>query len=641
VSYRIVLTIGIVIILALGGPVAASDYHFPIDTINHVLNYIDIDTSDITFRIDYVDRDSFRLPLIDTLTLHPLRIPGYLVTRGDFLKDTGVLVSRKYEYLEQTLGRQHKLQLVGNWQIPPEKIYLDAREVGGVIGEFADQLLKTYVGMSFAASIPLTDGLSAAESAFVVDSFLIFMQEDEKDVNRSLEELDSLQKIGDSVAMRFKTVGPKISMANILDASRQLVSDYQQLADWLAVNKKALQQIPDSLMIRYFYKLKTNCGPIAVGGKSNDRYEGDFAIIIDFGGDDEYLLSAKTGNRFQIIIDLGGDDRYIAQSDHCFGAGFLGCGILDDWEGDDTYMAKNYSLGCGIFGTGILIDRAGDDTYIGNIGCQAASSFGVGMLLDYSGRDSYCAALYSQGFGFIMGSSALVDYSGNDRYAVGWKYGDILRYEDHYISMSQGFGYGLRPYFSGGVGLLVDGAGNDLYNSDIFGQGASFWWALGGLIDYGGNDQYISYQYAQGNGTHFSLGALIDISGDDLYSSKGVSQGCGHDLAFGLLLDCAGKDQYNAFDLSQAAGSGNGIGMLIDLKGDDAYMARVKGNTHGYGNPRREYGSIGLLLDLSGQDFYRGYGADDSYWVTQSKWGIGADLNSVKPDTSKAKPSGK
>jgi hypothetical protein len=641
VSYRIVLTIGIVIILAFSNSVTAADYHFPIDTINHVLNYIDIDTSDIAFRTDHVDRDSFRLKIIDDLTLHPLQIPDYLKKRGDVLKDTTVSVLEKYDTLEQTLGREHRLQLMGNWQIPAEKIYQDARQIGGVIGEFADRLLKTYVGMSFAASIPLMEGLSTAESAFVADSFLIFMQEDEKDENRSLEELDSLQKLGDSLAIRFKTVGPRISMANILDASRQLVSDYQQFADWLSVNKMALQQVPDSLLANYFYSFKTECGTIAVGGKGNDRYEGDFAIIIDFGGDDEYYLSNTPGQRFQIIIDMAGDDRYIAQSDHCFGAGFLGCGILDDWGGDDTYMAKNYSLGCGIFGTGILVDRTGDDTYIGNIGCQAASSFGVGMLLDYSGRDSYNAALYSQGFGYILGSSALVDCSGNDRYEVGWKYGDIGRYEDHYISLSQGFGYGLRPHFSGGVGLLVDGAGNDVYISDIYGQGASYWWSLGGLVDYGGNDQYISYQYAQGNGTHLSLGALIDISGDDLYSSKGVSQGCGHDLALGLLLDCAGNDQYNAFDLSQAAGSGNGIGMLIDLKGDDAYLARVKGNTHGYGNPRREYGSIGLLLDLSGQDFYRGYGVDDSYWVTQSKWGIGADLNSVKPDTAKAKPSGK
>ncbi len=640
-SYRVVLSIGVVIILACSGSVAADDYHFPIDTINHVLNYIDIDTGDIAFRTDYVDRDSFRLKIIDDLTLHPLQIPDYLKKRGDFLKDTTISVFEKYDTLEQTLGRQHRLSLLGNWQLPPEQIYPDARQAGGVIGEFADRLLKTYAGMRFVTNIPLTEGLSGAESAFVADSFLTFLREEEKDVDRPLDEMDSLQKLGDSLAIRFKTVGPKINIANIIDASRQFVSDYQQLADWLAQNRKALQQIPDSLLRKYFPSFKTECGPIVVGGKGNDRYEGDYAIIIDFGGDDEYVMSHVSGHRFQIIIDMDGDDHYRAQTDHYLGAGYFGCGILDDWGGDDTYMAKNYSLGCGIFGTGILVDRAGDDTYIGNIGCQAASSFGVGILLDYGGRDSYSAALYAQGFAFIMGSSALVDYSGNDRYAVGWKYGDVLRYEDHYVSLSQGFGYGLRPYFSGGVGLLIDGEGNDVYQSDIFGQGASYWWSLGGLIDYSGNDQYISYQYAQGNGTHLSLGALIDISGDDLYSSKGVSQGCGHDLAFGLLLDCAGNDQYNAFDLSQAAGSANGVGMLIDLKGDDAYMARVKGNTHGYGNPRREYGSVGLLLDLGGQDFYRGYGADDSYWVTQSKWGIGADLNSVKPDTTKAKPSGK
>ena len=640
-SYRVVLSIGVVIILACSGSVAADDYHFPIDTINHVLNYIDIDTGDIAFRTDYVDRDSFRLKIIDDLTLHPLQIPDYLKKRGDFLKDTTISVFEKYDTLEQTLGRQHRLSLLGNWQLPPEQIYPDARQAGGVIGEFADRLLKTYAGMRFVTNIPLTEGLSGAESAFVADSFLTFLREEEKDVDRPLDEMDSLQKLGDSLAIRFKTVGPKINIANIIDASRQFVSDYQQLADWLAQNRKALQQIPDSLLRKYFPSFKTECGPIVVGGKGNDRYEGDYAIIIDFGGDDEYVMSHVSGHRFQIIIDMDGDDHYRAQTDHYLGAGYFGCGILDDWGGDDTYMAKNYSLGCGIFGTGILVDRAGDDTYIGNIGCQAASSVGVGILLDYGGRDSYSAALYAQGFAFIMGSSALVDYSGNDRYAVGWKYGDVLRYEDHYVSLSQGFGYGLRPYFSGGVGLLIDGEGNDVYQSDIFGQGASYWWSLGGLIDYSGNDQYISYQYAQGNGTHLSLGALIDISGDDLYSSKGVSQGCGHDLAFGLLLDCAGNDQYNAFDLSQAAGSANGVGMLIDLKGDDAYMARVKGNTHGYGNPRREYGSVGLLLDLGGQDFYRGYGADDSYWVTQSKWGIGADLNSVKPDTTKAKPSGK
>ncbi len=641
VSYRPVVFVSFCAVLAVSGFAAAADYHLPIDTINQVLNYIDVDTGDIAFRTDYVDLDSFRLKIIDELTLHPLQMPDYVKQRGDLLKDSTLSVLEKYDSLEQTLGRPHRLQTFGDWQTDVAKVFPRAAEAGGVVKEFAERLLKTYVGLSFAANIPITEGLSAAESAFVADTFITFLQEEEKSITRPEEEIDSLQKLGNETALRFKTVGPKINVSNIIDASRQAIADYQSFVGWLWNNRNALRQVPDSLWPKYCQQLKTDCGALVVGGKGNDRYEGDFAIIVDFGGDDEYVLSRQPSVRFRIIIDMTGDDRYLAESDHCFGAGFLGAGILDDWQGNDTYMAKSYSLGCGILGAGVLIDRAGDDTYTGDICCQGASTFGVGMLLDHGGRDNYSAALYSQGFGYIMGAAALVDYSGNDRYAVGWKYGDVLRYEDHYISLSQGFGFGLRPHFSGGVGLLIDGDGNDVYQSDIFGQGASYWWSLGGLIDYSGNDQYISYQYAQGNGTHLSLGTLIDLAGDDLYSAKGVSQGCGHDLAFGLLLDCDGNDQYNAFDLSQAAGSANGVGMVIDLRGDDAYMARVKTNTHGYGNPRREYGSIGLLLDLGGQDFYRGYGADDAYWVTQSKWGIGADLNSVKPDTSKAKTSGK
>ena len=61
------------------------------------------------------------------------------------------------------------------------------------------------------------------------------------------------------------------------------------------------------------------------------------------------------------MIALDGNDRYYAQTDHCLGAGFMGCGILDDWAGDDIYIANHFSLGCGLFGTGILIDRGGDD----------------------------------------------------------------------------------------------------------------------------------------------------------------------------------------------------------------------------------------------------------------------------------------
>ncbi|MCK4386445.1 MAG: hypothetical protein KAW52_09295, partial [candidate division Zixibacteria bacterium] len=78
-------------------------------------------------------------------------------------------------------------------------------------------------------------------------------------------------------------------------------------------------------------------------------------------------------------------------------------------------------------------------------------------------------------------------------------------------------------------------------------------------------------------------------------------------------------------DLSQGAGSANGIGMLIDEDGDDGYYVEKKHNTQGYGNPRRDYGSVGIFLDLSGNDHYDGNGKDSTWWTIPSKWGVGID----------------
>jgi len=111
-------------------------------------------------------------------------------------------------------------------------------------------------------------------------------------------------------------------------------------------------------------------------------------------------------------------------------------------------------------------------------------------------------------------------------------------------------------------------------------------------------------------------------------------QGVGHDYACGIILDREGDDIYQADDLSQAAGSANGIGLLIDDRGDDRYYVREKRNTHGYGNPRRDFGSIGLFIDMAGRDIYTGYGKDDSYWKSDSKWGGGMDIEFWKTDST-------
>ncbi len=617
--------------LALQSPnLEADDFRFPADTINQTLNIIGIDTSDIGFHPDWVDRDSFRLALIDSLTRRPLGIPCLLKSNGDLLLDSTRSLLDHYLLLQTRLQNPAPIRPAATpiWPRKTVDYFDNFVKIRRGCDSLAYYVSRTILEMTSSNQSSLLRELSPEEQRFLTDTFTVFLQEEEKDVDRPLEELDEIQKFHEQLALRFKQLSDTRDLRKFASPDLSVIVAYESLVSWIRRNPDLIDKLAKCDLLSQFKDVQTPLGRIAVRGTGSDRYEGFFDLIIDLGGDDEYYLSRSADLRNQIIIDLSGHDRYFGRSAHTMGAGFFSTGILDDWSGNDLYFSGDFSQGCGIFGTGILLDRAGDDTYKGNIGCQAASSFGIGLLLDNAGRDTYSAALYSQGFGFIMGASALVDRGGNDSYAAGWKYGDILRYEDHYISLSQGFGYGLRPYFSGGIGLLIDGAGNDQYAADIFGQGASYWYALGGLLDYGGNDNYIAYQYAQGAATHMCLASLIDISGDDLYSSKGVSQGCGHDVAFGLLLDCGGNDQYSATDLSQAAGSANGIGMLIDLRGDDGHIARVQANTHGYGNPRREFGSIGLFLDLQGIDTYRGYGKDNTYWVTPSKWGIGADLNS-------------
>ena len=75
----------------------------------------------------------------------------------------------------------------------------------------------------------------------------------------------------------------------------------------------------------------------------------------------------------------------------------------------------------------------------------------------------------------------------------------------------------------------------------------------------------------------------------------------------------------------------NGVGLLIDSEGDDRYFVKNPLNTQGYGNPRRDFGSIGLFIDLGGSDQYDGNGRDNYYWRTDSKWGGGMDEHQSRP----------
>jgi HEAT repeat protein len=369
----------------------------------------------------------------------------------------------------------------------------------------------------------------------------------------------------------------------------------------------------------------TSVGPVVVGGTSPNTYHGCFALIVDLGGDDTYDLFHQREVSFRVIIDYDGSDSY-RSSETCTVAGaIMGTSVIMDFAGDDTYRASGTSLGAGICGAGVLFDKAGNDSYTSEEFSQGAGFLGLGILHDASGHDTYTAGWQSQAFGYVMGSGLLLESGGNDTYYTRMAQTDILRYDDHYLTLSQGCAFGSRPDYSGGIGLLIDSRGNDLYSSDIFGQGVAYWFAVGAIVDRQGHDTYCSYQYAQGAGIHLAFGLLVDENGDDSYQSKGVSHGCGHDLSLGLLADFSGNDSYTATDLSQGAGNANGTGILYDADGTDSYASKSTVNVNGYGDYRREFGSIGLHVDRRGKDFYTGRGDNEALWES-GQYGLGIDF---------------
>lgn len=601
--------------------------------LNELTRYLGLKPDDISFRADYSDPDSVRLRVIAHLMNNPLGMIEY----------TDGLALAHAKGQPEILARILAVDLAwentppaGDNSLQPDlpgtyNLYYTDPMLNGLL----TRILEFVEGGAPVQTKGMLAPLTQNQREGLKHHFRELIESSTEEEFWSVEKLDSLEKVEESYATELAGFASRIHPQKLVNAS---ISSLTQMMPEIRTMRRQIESGGISLQ-----KLVANIGTIPagvdlssylgrqkgwkVGGPGNDYYSGDYKVIIDVGGDDVYDLTYDIEHPHPvIIIDLSGNDRYRGESDFTLGSGAFSAGILLDFGGDDQYVGKSFSIGSAYFGFGLLYDAEGDDFYSGDTHVEGAASFGLGLLIDEGGRDIYSGALHAQGFGFVSGYGMIFEMDGSDSYYAGGKYKDYGRYEDHYLSLSQGFGFGMRPWLSGGVGAIIDLKGNDTFDSDIFAQGTGYWWGMGILFNGEGRDNYQSFQYAQGCATHMALGILIDNSGSDVYQGKGLMQGVGHDYACGIILDRGGNDSYEAYDLSQGAGSANGAGALIDNNGDDRYFVKNKANTQGYGNPRRNFGSIGLFIDLGGADQYWGNGADNFYWKTKSKWGGGIDI---------------
>jgi len=401
---------------------------------------------------------------------------------------------------------------------------------------------------------------------------------------------------------------------------------------------------------------------VIVGGPGADVYDviGSArrpVVIVDPGGDDVYRFLGEPGPVL-VILDASGDDRYLAvdaepgdplrlpdpaapampvSRSEAFGpaSAVAGVSLLVDREGDDEYRGGFFSVGGAMAGVALLVDHAGDDRYDGTSFGVGAALYGFGGVIDEGGDDRYRGDMYCQAVGGPGGVGLLLEADGHDLYQANGPAPSTYGLGSTHFAMSQGVGVGMRPIDTGGVGVLLDVRGRDRYDAGEFSQGGGYFLGLGVLRDMEGADRYTGERWAQGWGCHQAVGVLQDDGGNDVYVGRtAAAQGAGWDIGAGALVDLGGEDFYFADSLSMGSAAMQGVGLLFDLGGSDTYRGGSAGvsGSNTYHHDETGAFSFSLLVDGGGDaDRHRNQRSaprgDDRVLVTGSR-------NDVRPARS-------
>jgi hypothetical protein len=391
-------------------------------------------------------------------------------------------------------------------------------------------------------------------------------------------------------------------------------------------------------------RIETPSGTIIIGGKGPNTYYldkmPDVCAVIDLGGDDTFIDGAVGLDRpVLLVIDLGGRNVYRGTKPGIQGGAILGISMLLNLGGHAVYEAQDVAQGSAIAGVGILIDYDGNSRYRGLRRVQGQALGGLGLVIERGGKNDFHAAMWAQGLGAPLGFGLLDCNVGDNHYYCGGMWRDSYPETPGCEGWGQGVGAGLRAVADGGIGVILDNGGENVYEFDYLSHGGGYWCGLGFARDFSGNTKRLITRTAYnggprtqpnfqrfgcGWGCHYSLGFLFDDSGDDVYEGTIMGSGMAWDCSVGVLCDFAGNDHYKATGgLTQGSSNQMGMGILFDYDGDDVH----EGYSQGYASSSMSYhplpdcgGNFAFLIDYGGNDKY-GCGATNNCYIERGCWG--------------------
>ena len=200
-----------------------------------------------------------------------------------------------------------------------------------------------------------------------------------------------------------------------------------------------------------------------------------------------------------------------------------------------------------------------------------------------------------------LGFGIIDDIGGHDHYYLGGLYVNSYKPETPgYEAFGQGVGGGIRQVACGGIGMLLNGGGHNVYEFDYLAHGGGYWCGLGFARDFGGYSKRLiarkNYYGGErteslfqtvgvGWGCHYALGFCFDDKGHSTFEGSIMGSGMGWDCSVGAAV-FGGNNHFDADQsLVQGNGSQGSLGILYQY-GDDS---EFKGWGQGYASANLTY----------------------------------------------------
>ncbi|MFK5986689.1 MAG: hypothetical protein QM479_14875 [Pseudomonadota bacterium] len=422
--------------------------------------------------------------------------------------------------------------------------------------------LKQFLKTSYKLSSEAFKSITKTEQQFFIKNYLQLSTS----ILQSQQLINETNRQNLEIIVALFKIAARLDFEKLNDAAQNWYQLTQQ--DWSTLNFPKQPQI-----------VASPYGHIIIGSYADDIYDFSqpIAIIIDPGGNDQYINKStnssleKTHILNTAIIDLAGDDLYQSSAGKGFASAILGISLLFDKQGNDSYQGGLWSQASAFAGASALYDLAGDDSYQAEAFSQSTALFGYAILLDNKGNDFYQIKHHGQGLGLAYGHAVLFDNSGNDSYqSLNGLPSTYANTPSSWESWAQGCGKGFRYILPGGIGLLVDKQGQDVFKAGEFAQGNGYYFGMGLLFNLGSeDDHYQGTRYTMGTAAHQAIAGFVDMAGNDNYKTTGPAFcGSGWDQSISYFFDAQGDDCYSSVDFSFAA-TMHSISTFKDTSGKD------------------------------------------------------------------------